>query len=49
MKWCYAVVLYLDASATLDDFREAVTTLEDTARIARARARWCAPDRHCAY
>ena len=31
----YAVALYRDPSATLDDLREAVTTLEDTARIAR--------------
>ena len=27
--------LYLDADATLDDLREAVTTLEDTERTAR--------------
>ena len=31
----YATVLYNDPSATLDDLHEAVTTLEDTARIAR--------------
>ena len=35
MRVIYAGALYLDASATLDDLREAVTTLEDTARIAR--------------
>ena len=29
------MALYLDAGATLDDLREAVTTLEDTERIAR--------------
>ena len=31
----YAEALYEDDSATLNDLREAVTTLEDTARIAR--------------
>jgi hypothetical protein len=31
----YAGVLYLDPDATLDQLREAVTTLEDAARIAR--------------
>ena len=31
----YAMALYMDASATLEDLREAVTTLEDTERIAR--------------
>ena len=35
MRLNYAVALYLDTSATLDDLREAVTTLEDTARVAR--------------
>ena len=29
------MALYLDAGATLDDLREAVTTLEDAERIAR--------------
>ena len=29
------MALYKDDGATLDDFREAVTTLEDTDRIAR--------------
>ena len=29
------MALYKDAGATLGDLREAVTTLEDTARIAR--------------
>jgi len=31
----YAEALYKDGGATLDDVREAVTTLEDTTRIAR--------------
>ena len=35
MRRCYAETLYLDDSATLDDLREAVTTLEETERIAR--------------
>ena len=35
MRMNYAVALYRDPSATLDDLREAVTTLEDTERIAR--------------
>ena len=35
MRWNYAEALYMDAGATLDDLREAVETLEDTARIAR--------------
>ncbi len=35
MRWIYAGVLYEDASATLDDLREAVTTLEEIERIAR--------------
>ena len=35
MRWSYARALYHDDDATLDDVREAVTTLEDTARIAR--------------
>ena len=35
MRWNYAMALYRDNGATLDDLREAVTTLEDTARIAR--------------
>ena len=35
MRWNYAVALYLDHAATLDDLREAVTTLEDAGRIAR--------------
>ena len=34
-KWVYAQVLFEDAIATLDDLREAVTTLEDAARRAR--------------
>ena len=35
MRWCYAVALYKDPAATLDDLREAVTTLEDAERISR--------------
>ena len=35
MRGCYATVLYTDADATLDDLREAVTTFEETSRIAR--------------
>ena len=35
MRWAYAEALYRDAGATLGDLREAVTTLEDTERIAR--------------
>ena len=35
MRCIYAEALYKDVDATLDDIREAVTTLEDTERIAR--------------
>ena len=35
MRWSYARALYEDTSAALADLREAVTTLEDTTRIAR--------------
>ena len=35
MRRNYAIALYKDGGATLDDLREAVTTLEDTARTAR--------------
>ena len=35
MRWTYARALCEDPAATLDDFREAVTTLEDAGRIAR--------------
>ena len=35
MRWLYAEALYKNDDATLDDLREAVTTLEDTRRIAR--------------
>ena len=35
MRWSYAQSLYKDDDATPDDLREAVTTLEDTERIAR--------------
>ena len=34
-RWIYAAALFDDDDATLDDLREAVTTLEDTERIAR--------------
>jgi hypothetical protein len=33
--WTYGQSLYMDDGATLDDLREAVTTLEDTERTAR--------------
>ena len=35
MRWNYGNALYKDDVATLDDLHEAVTTLEDTERIAR--------------
>ena len=35
MNWIYATALCNDPSATLDDVREAVTTLEDADRIGR--------------
>ena len=35
MQLNYARALYTNADATLEDLREAVTTLEDTDRIAR--------------
>ena len=35
MRWAYAAALCNDPGATLDDLREAVTTLEDTERTAR--------------
>ena len=35
MRWVYAKALCDDTGATLDDLREAVTTLEDTVRVAR--------------
>ena len=35
MRMNYAKSLYTDAEATVDDVREAVTTLEETERIAR--------------
>ena len=35
MRGVYAVTLYLDPAATLDDLREALTTLEDVERTAR--------------
>ena len=35
MRWAYAEALYKAPAATLDDLREAVTTLEDSDRIGR--------------
>ena len=35
MRWRCAETLRDDPAATLDDLREAVNTLEDTARVAR--------------
>ena len=35
LRWNYALSLYNDPSATPDDLREAVTTLEETERTAR--------------
>ena len=35
IRWTYAEALYKDDGATLDDLREAVTTLDETARIAQ--------------
>ena len=35
MKWHYSWALCEDTAATLDDLREAVSTLEETERIAR--------------
>ena len=35
MRWSYAIALYADYDAALDDLREAVTTLEEAERIAR--------------
>ena len=35
MRRVYAKALYTDPEATLDDLREAVTTLEEAGRIAR--------------
>ena len=35
IRWHYAAALYKDDDATLDDLREAVTTLEDAGRTTR--------------
>ena len=35
LRWIYATALCRDDAATLDDLRKAVTTLEETERIAR--------------
>ena len=53
MRWLYSVALYRDDGATLDDLREAVTTLEETERTARRvlggahpTAEWIAKELH---
>ena len=45
LRWSYAAALCDDTGATLDDLREAVTTLEDGERACAARARGRAPER----
>ena len=35
MRWTYAMALFKDDGATLDDLHAAVTTLEDTSQTAR--------------
>ena len=35
MRWAYAHTLYYGEGATVDDVREATTTLEETERVAR--------------
>ena len=35
VRWTYAEAIWMDADATLDDVREAITTLDGTVRIAR--------------
>ena len=35
MRWAYALSLYINDGATLDELREAVATLEETERTAR--------------
>ena len=35
MRWDYVNAVYMDPAATLDDLREAVTTLEETTRTGR--------------
>ena len=35
MRWIYARALYKDQAASLDDLSEAVTTLEETERVAK--------------
>ena len=35
MRWTYARALYGDPAATLDDLRESVETLQETAKIMR--------------
>ena len=44
MRKLYGMTLYRDPSAALDDLREAVTTLEDTERIARRVLGGAPPD-----
>ena len=45
MRWNCTLALYRDDRATPDDFREAVTTLEETTQDCAARARWRASGR----
>ena len=35
MRWNYALTLYIDPAATLDDLRESVETLQETAKTIR--------------
>ena len=44
MRWNYAKALYRDDGATLDDLREAMETLEETARTARRLLGGAHPD-----
>ena len=44
LSWNYTMALCEDPAATLDDLREAVTTLEDVARIARRTFGGAHPD-----
>ena len=44
MRMNYGVALYQNNGATLDDVREAMTTLEDDGTDRAARARWRASD-----
>ena len=44
MRWTYGTALYLDDSASLDDLREAVTTLKESERTARRVFRGTRPE-----